>query len=648
MANLSRALLQLVSAEDINKIERIDAREVTSNPDRYVKDNLLGYYILINTWLMMIKQFSEYGWKFVLTHIMQHGLFKAIKEFDSAASEIVRGEEITFSIARTLLADVKSTVPINGIPIDTERNVTHDPMAAALMLFRYPKRFSPVGADKLRDTGIETFIQVQKRMKLWQRQPHSLFVMERVREEASQLLNWGKLVCELNDVDISDIVFTPGVSFDTSAKLLSKLQSLAKEHVEYFYMPFGIPLVANRGEEETSYDASGHEIHPVRLVAVPKNYKTARIIAPENVYRQALARRYFNISDSYLPSLIKLHDQTQNQQLALNGSVDGQLATIDLSSASDSVTLTLLFNILPPDFMDIMIKVLPTHYDINGSRRLLQSAATMGNSMTFWLESVVFASIALAAVRFYNRMTGEDDETVSVYGDDIIVPTDAAPTVMEWLEECGFTVNIDKSFFSREHKYRESCGEEYFQGINVSSKYFPRFPIEGTLGSTISDKFIRDGFTGTIVDTMSALVDLQHKMFLTCIPAALLLQEVISSADHRMTFSTPDEGFSDIWSYESYPKIIPAPSGEWVDGTLKRTSNSLYPRSGHLTPITVYEEPKDQKDEILVSLYNYQNFLKFGPKVSDDPVLKLLGITEPPISYKEAASVPKVRWVYIK
>lgn len=650
MAKLDRALLQLVSVESIKKIESLDAPKLTSNVSKFMEDNLLGYYVLINSWMMMIKQVSEYGWKYVLTHLQTVGFITTIMEFDSAADDLVHGRDVTFGLARTLMRDIENTVPVMGIPFDDERNIVRDPMAAALLLFRYGKRFSPIGADLLKESSIKGFVSTQRRMKLWQRHPAPRIIYDWVREEAASVVNWDRLCDELDTVRLDEIQFTPGVSFDTNSSLLSKLQSIRREKAEYFYLPFGIPVVASSGVEEPRYDRIGREIHSVRLVVVPKNYKTGRVIAPENVYRQALARRYFVISDRYLPDQVKLHDQTQNQRLAMQGSIDGSLATLDLSAASDSLTPTLLREILPDRFIRIMERVLPTHYVNGGKEYILHSAATMGNSMTFWLESVVFLSIASAAVKYYNFFTGSDDETISVYGDDIIVPTDAAITVMEWLSELGFLVNETKSYYSRENLYRESCGEEYYNGTNVSSVYFPRFPIQGKLGGPMSNRTIRDGFTGVQVDTMSALIDLQHKMHNTCIPASLLVCELVTAALPRMTYSTPDLGKADLWSYDDLPILVPAPAGEWIDGKLKKSGNPEYMRDGHMAPITVYEgEPSsmDQTDELLVSLYNYQNFLKFGPRY-EDPLSELLGISSPPISFKEASTSPSVKWVLVK
>lgn len=654
MSKTIRANLQLASEDDIKKIERLDASKVSSNADKYVSANLLGYYVLVNTWLLLIQQWSVHGWVYVLNYLQKNGLFSLIRNFDEAAGQLIAGISMDFSLARQLWYDVCSrTTPIQGVPADSELSVYTNPTSAMLLILRYGKRFSPLEADLLRKESLDGFVREQSRLKALQRYSEpSRFVLPYVREEIYNLLDWDRLVKNLSKVDLTDIVFTPGVSFNTKADLVSKLKAVKAERVEYFPSPFGIPMV-QLPPDAPSVEYWGKnndiEVHTVRLSPVPKNYKTARIIAPEDVVRQALARRYFILCDAMLPESIKIHDQTQNQELARRGSIDGSLATIDLHAASDSITPSLLASVLPSDFYDIIRRILPTHYAYGGKVKMLQSAATMGNSMTFWLESVVFAGIAKAAVKYYNFWSGSEDDLISVYGDDIIVPTDAAQLVIEWLEELGFVVNADKSFFTRDLLYRESCGVEYRDGINMTTRYFPRFPLIGEFGKP-GDRIVRDNFNDTYVTTLTSLIDLQHKMFHLCVPAALLLAELVKEAEPRMTSSTPDQNYNDLWSYEEVYRPIPAPCGVVRDGKIERMKcPEDMMRRGHLTMITSYPKvtTPSPHDELLVSLYKYQQFLKYGPRF-DTPLDKLLGVSSPPLSFEEAASSGDAKWVYVK
>jgi hypothetical protein len=64
---------------------------------------------------------------------------------------------------------------------------------------------------------------------------------------------------------------------------------------------------------------------------------------------------------------------------------------------------------------------------------------------------------------------------VYVYGDDIIVPVDEAPSICTALQSIGLKVNTAKSFWTG--KFRESCGMDAYDGIDVTPVYCRRtFP----------------------------------------------------------------------------------------------------------------------------------------------------------------------------
>lgn len=89
------------------------------------------------------------------------------------------------------------------------------------------------------------------------------------------------------------------------------------------------------------------EIHDAKLAFVPKNYKTFRGICIEpslNLMYQLGFGDY--IADRLKCSGVDITDQTRNQNLAKIGSVDGLLATVDLSSASDTIATELVASLL--------------------------------------------------------------------------------------------------------------------------------------------------------------------------------------------------------------------------------------------------------------------------------------------------------------
>lgn len=213
---------------------------------------------------------------------------------------------------------------------------------------------------------------------------------------------------------------------------------------------------------------------PSRVVSVPKTQKTPRIIAiePSSIQyaQQGLKREmYSGVNKSALGRLIGFTDQERNQQLALRGSIDGSLATLDLSEASDRVHHLLVKHLLAkwPHLSDYVFSTRSLAADVQGEVIRLEKFASMGSALTFPIEAFVFLTVA-AMGTWTDRlppvpaMAG----TISVYGDDIIVPVDKAADVVHYLEAFGFRVNMHKSFWSG--RFRESCGKEYYAGTDVS------------------------------------------------------------------------------------------------------------------------------------------------------------------------------------
>lgn len=160
--------------------------------------------------------------------------------------------------------------------------------------------------------------------------------------------------------------------------------------------------------------------------------------------------------------------QELHQKLARESSVNDDLVTIDLRSASDTVAYELVKLIIPPLWFELLETLREPMTQVEGKWVLLNKYSAMGNGFTFELETLVFLSICHAAAKLH----GEDGGNLlamgecSVYGDDIIVPKRIAATVISLLKFFGFTPNQRKTFLSGE--FRESCGGDYFHGLEVT------------------------------------------------------------------------------------------------------------------------------------------------------------------------------------
>lgn len=221
---------------------------------------------------------------------------------------------------------------------------------------------------------------------------------------------------------------------------------------------------------------------PVRVALVPKTMKGPRIIAMEPVWNQFVQQGILHAMTEVLerPTFRPLADrfswksQEPNRELARVGSLDGSFATLDLSEASDRVSLELaelLFS-RTPFLRECVLASRSLRASTPGGETItLNKFASMGSSLCFPVESMVFFIISLLAIdesmehgTDANRPVGLP--TVRVYGDDLIVPEAAALSLKALLESYGLKVNARKSFTTG--LFRESCGSDWFMGCDVS------------------------------------------------------------------------------------------------------------------------------------------------------------------------------------
>lgn len=140
-----------------------------------------------------------------------------------------------------------------------------------------------------------------------------------------------------------------------------------------------------------------------------------------------------------------------------------QLATIDLSAASDSVSWALIYEALPSDWFDLFDLFRSKKVLLDDGYHDLEKWSSMGNGYTFELESLLFFCLVQSIV------PSERHDDIAVFGDDIIVPQEYATDLVEALNFLGFSVNARKSFL--DGSFFESCGADYFQDSNVRPFY---------------------------------------------------------------------------------------------------------------------------------------------------------------------------------
>ena len=239
-----------------------------------------------------------------------------------------------------------------------------------------------------------------------------------------------------------------------------------------------------------------------KMIAVPKTYKGPRLIAAEPVAHQWCQQSILDFLTSRLANTpisrsIHFRDQSENQEFARRASHTGSHATIDLSSASDRLTCwTVERSFRRNPSLVLALHASRTRSVSNDIDKLspqfhkLRKFACMGSACTFPVQSYVFCMMAVAAVLCSREQRPtitsirQVAREVRVFGDDIIIPTDAVDTLLGILGHLGLKVNLAKTFVSG--KFRESCGLDAWDGDDVTPTYSMTYPDKSRPESVIS------------------------------------------------------------------------------------------------------------------------------------------------------------------
>lgn len=207
-----------------------------------------------------------------------------------------------------------------------------------------------------------------------------------------------------------------------------------------------------------------------RLSAVPKDMFKDRLITVEPMQQswlQQWCRDRLLRAVQVLPSSSAIPQQlygcgpeVQQRRCAL-GSLTGETATIDLSDASDSISVYDVMDVFPPLIAADLEKSRSEYVEVNGTRYRTHMYAGMGNATTFVVESLFFWAVVTTICRRLRDYT-----PVSVFGDDIVCGIRAAnhPLFNEWMTACGLKLNRAKCGMSSGPGFREACGVVAFRG----------------------------------------------------------------------------------------------------------------------------------------------------------------------------------------
>jgi len=253
-----------------------------------------------------------------------------------------------------------------------------------------------------------------------------------------------------------------------------------------------------------------------RLMFVPKNIKTARSICMEPgtlmYFQQGIMREMVRlIGDSQFDTFIRLRDQSYNRKLSLSGSIASDIDTLDLSSASDSLSYALIKAVFPRSWQIVMRATRSTSVELpDGSVFHPVKFAPMGSALCFPVQCITFTAIAVYAACLYVYEVENIDtefldwltpatigrvlsyfkrdpgyysryfQPLGVYGDDICIDGRLTKIIKPILARLGFVVNESKSFVGGQ-SFRESCGGYYLAGNDITPLYFRIKAVRRTL-----------------------------------------------------------------------------------------------------------------------------------------------------------------------
>lgn len=214
--------------------------------------------------------------------------------------------------------------------------------------------------------------------------------------------------------------------------------------------------------------------YPSRIGFVPKDSDEFRTIGIE---MNGLIPLQMCIGNHFSRMLqkkvgINLNSQERNRHLAKLAQTFG-LATIDLKNASGSISLQLVKALLPVEWFCLIEACRSSHGCVPGEEVIeYEMVSSMGNGFTFELESLIFYALVKATCEDEGISDYECKRSITVFGDDIILPARCAESFMQNLTLFGFTANTEKSFLKG--FFFESCGHDYYDGTDVRPFFLKR------------------------------------------------------------------------------------------------------------------------------------------------------------------------------
>jgi hypothetical protein len=247
-------------------------------------------------------------------------------------------------------------------------------------------------------------------------------------------------------------------------------------------------LFAQWSDAESGHMGREPKEAPAKLIAVPKTQKGPRLIASEptsHMWIQQGVWRYLDdsVHSSLLRHAVNFHDQMPSRLAAQKASNDASFATVDLKSASDRLTLWTVERVFRANesllqafaaCRTLWVRA-PKSTDSQQRSVVLKKFANQGSALTFPVQSIVYAMFCIAAtmyarsIKVTSRNILKVSKEITVFGDDLILPTHALPYLELLLKHNQLKVNTAKTHYNG--NFAESCGFRGFKGVDVTPTY---------------------------------------------------------------------------------------------------------------------------------------------------------------------------------
>jgi hypothetical protein len=376
------------------------------------------------------------------------------------------------------------------------------------------KKFEDRESNDAHDLAIAKFLSYNQKCASFVLQPKRLFDEELIGGVRTVLDDWlhpNGVPAGLFDFTVeAELGSGSSVETDTTAfytKLFDSGLTTANEDLRRLYRDFAALNPTWLAAEEARYTNHGNRaVEGSKITTVPKQFDIKRTICVEPVLEMFFQRGIGNFLERVMKKRLGVSLESQpdlNREFARVGSLTGAFGTIDLRSASDCISTTLIESLFPRYFVDWLKRTrCKTATLPDGSRVELSMISSMGNGYTFALQTMLFASIVVTCYRLkghkpsFRKKRGLNPEgtvfgaNCGVFGDDIVVRSDTYDLVVHALTLFGFEVNDGKSFNSGD--FRESCGHDYFRGVNIRGVYIKSLSTEQDCFSAVN-RLIRWG-----------------------------------------------------------------------------------------------------------------------------------------------------------